>query len=104
MPAIFDGANLFRAFAFRGLDGHHQKAASGAGFIEGLVPDGEFTIRVTAARIENFTVAGFAGHHGSLRALGTTNIGIFGFFQGFNVFAFGVSRTADKFAEAAVTN
>ena len=49
MAAIFNWANLFRAFTLGGFDGCHQETAGWAGLVEGFIPDSEFAIGVTIA-------------------------------------------------------
>ena len=99
--AFFLRADFFHAPAFGGFDGQYRPRAFWTGFCNGWVPCGVVTIRIGAAAVKQFAVAGFALDEVAFFALRALDAGIFGFFQRLDVLAFGVVCAADEFAAGA---
>ena len=99
--AFFLRADFFHAPAFGGFDGQNRPCAFWTGFCNGWIPSGVVAIRISAAAVKQFAVAGFTLDEVAFFALRALNAGVFGFFQRLNVFAFGVVGAADEFATGA---
>ena len=99
--AFFLRADFFYAPAFGGFDGEHRPVAFRAFFGHGRVPGGVVAVGVSVAAVEQFAVARLALNQTTFTAFGAGHAGIFGFFQGFDVFALGIVGAADEFAETA---
>ena len=99
--AFFLRADFFHTPAFGSFDGQYRPMAVRAFFGDGRVPSGVVAIRISAAAVKQFAVAGFALDEVAFVALRALDAGIFRFFQRFNVFAFRVVGAADEFAAGA---
>lgn len=99
--AFFLRADFFHAPAFGGFDGQYRPCAFWTGFCNGRIPCGVVAIRISAATVKQFAVAGFALDEVAFFALRALDAGIFRLFQRFNVFAFRIVGAADEFAAGA---
>lgn len=96
--AFFLRAGFFHTPAFGSFDGQYRPMAVRAFFGDGRIPCGVVTVRISAATVKQFAVAGFAFDEVAFFALRTLDTGVFRFFQRLNVFAFRIVGAADEFA------
>lgn len=99
--AFFLRADFFHTPAFGGFDGQNRPRAFWTGFCNGWIPSSVVTIRIGAAAVKQFAVAGFTLDEVAFFTLWALDAGIFRFFQRFNVFAFRIVGAADEFAASA---
>ena len=96
--AFFLRADFLHTPAFSGFDGQYRPRAFWTGFCNGWVPCGVVAIRISAAAVKKFAVAGFALDEVAFFALWALDAGVFGFFQRLDMSAFRIVGTADEFA------
>ena len=96
--AFFLRADFFHSPAFGGFDGQNRPCAFWTGFCNGWIPSGVVAIRISAAAVKQFAVAGFALDEIAFFALRTLDTSIFRFFQRLDVFAFRIVSATDEFA------